>query len=95
MGIISAVFVKLEWVTIIIFCSGGLLLVTAVLGYFYFTFKNPDYLRSEEYHLRKQSLEILGDKDNQLNPNVKEVKYVSSPYSLKGLNDGNIKEHEE
>jgi hypothetical protein len=82
LGVISSVFSKFEWVPIVLFIFAGALFLLAIFGYFYFTFKNPDYLRSEEYHLRKKSLEILGDKDNQLNPNIAEIKYIASPYSL-------------
>ena len=48
--------------------------------YIYFSIKNPDYLRSEDYHLRKQSMEILGDKDNYLPIDAKEIRGIANPY---------------
>jgi hypothetical protein len=69
------------WVTIILFLLGGIFLLIGLTFYIYFAKKNPDYLRSENFQLRKQSIEILGDKDNSLNPNIKEIIYISNPFS--------------
>jgi hypothetical protein len=80
-SIISAIFSHEDWVTVVLFCFAGLLFLIAAFGYFYFTFKNPDYLRSEEYHLRKQSLEILGDKENLLPVDGQNIVDVTNPYS--------------
>jgi glucose uptake protein GlcU len=80
-AVISAVCCLHEWITITLFCFAAVLLFLAAFGYFFFTFKNPDYLRSEEYHLRKQSLEILGDKENLLPVNPQNIVDVSNPYN--------------
>ncbi len=58
---------------------GALPLVGSIIAYGYFMFTNPDYLRSEEYHLKKQSLELLGDKDNILRASASDVVAVSTP----------------
>jgi hypothetical protein len=42
----------------------GILLLTGTIGFFYFAKKAPNYLRSEEYQLKRESHEFLGDKDN-------------------------------
>ena len=82
LAVISGIFCKLDWVTVLLFCFAGLLFLLAGFGYFYFTFTNPDYLRSEQYHLRKQSLEILGDKDNLLPVDAQNIVNVTNPYQL-------------
>lgn len=38
---------------------GGVLFVPTLFGFFYFAFKHPDKLQSEEYRLRQQALAIL------------------------------------
>ena len=37
-----------------------------IFSYIYFLFKNPNYLRSEGYHLRADALRLFGDRDNPL-----------------------------
>ena len=54
-----------------------------VLSYLYLLFTNPDYLRSEEYQLRAQSLKLLGDRDNMLGAKAIDVVSVTNPASNK------------
>ena len=44
-----------------------------IISYMYLLFKNPNYLRSEEYQLKAESLKLLGDKDNKLNAQADHV----------------------
>lgn len=78
-ALISSAVSKYPWVTIVLFSFAALLFVIATFGYLYFTFKNPDYLRSEEYQIKKQSLEILGDKDKLLPIDAKNIVEISNP----------------
>jgi hypothetical protein len=80
LGTISAIFKTTDWVTILLFSVGGLFELIGLIFYFYFSIKNPDYLRSESFQIRKQSIEMLGDKENKLNPNMKNVVYIASPF---------------
>lgn len=88
-AVIHSIFGEYQWVTITLFSFAGLLFIIATFGYFYFTFKNPDYLRSEEYHLKKQSLEILGDKDKLLPFDAKNIVEISNPYQLPETTEDN------
>ena len=81
LGIGAAVFKIYFWIIIILIFCGCLLLLLGLIFYIYFSIKNPDYLRSESFQLKKQSIEILGDKDNTMNPYIGEIKYIASPYS--------------
>lgn len=81
LSVVSGIFCQLKWVTVVLLVFAGVLFAMAVFGYFFFTFKNPDYLRSEEYHLRKQSLEILGDKDKLLPVDGQNIVDITNPYS--------------
>jgi len=78
-ALISSAVSKYPWVTIVFFSFAALLFIIATFGYLYFTFKNPDYLRSEEYQIKKQSLEILGDKDKLLPIDAKNIVEISNP----------------
>ncbi|MFN4247592.1 MAG: hypothetical protein ACK4EY_07700 [Flavipsychrobacter sp.] len=85
LALFSGIFSKYEWVTIVLFCFAGLLFLIALFGYLYFTFKAPDYLRSEEYHLKKQSLEILGDKDKLLPFEAQNIVDITNPFTTNTL----------
>lgn len=79
-GTTSAIFKAQTWVAIFLFSLGGIFLVVGLYFFWYFAKRNPDYLRSEIYQLRKQSLELLGDKDNMGNPNLQDIPLITSPY---------------
>ena len=64
LGIVSAIFTDKDWVTITVFSFSALFIVSGLIAYFYFAFKNPEYLRSENYQLKVYELELLGDNDS-------------------------------
>mgnify|MGYP006899931471 CR=1 FL=1 len=66
MAIGAAMAKVASWIVIVFFCFAGAFLILVIVGYIYFAITRPDYLRSEEYNLKKQSLEYLGNKDNYL-----------------------------
>lgn len=93
LGLISSFTSNHEWVTITFFCFASVLFIPAIFGYFFFSIKNPDYLRSEEFHIKKQSIELLGDKDNYLPVDTKNIVDIANPYTLqidnkKEISDG-------
>lgn len=89
LGTITAIFKTDAWVTITLFAIGCLLLIVGLAFFIYFGVKSPDYLRSETFQLKKQTIELLGDKENTMNPNVKELKFIASPYAEKLELDSN------
>ena len=91
---IASIFTKYEWVLIVLFSFAGLLFLIAGFGYFYFTFKNPDYLRSEQYVLKKQSLEIFGTKENPISINGQNIVDITNPYQLQ-IDENNNKSEEQ
>lgn len=89
-GLISAVSKVNNWITVFLFVIGSIILIFGLIFYAYFAMKNPDFLRSETYQLRKQSLELIGDKDNFNNPNIDNARLIStSPYDLEENNKEN------
>jgi hypothetical protein len=44
-----------------------------IFSYIYLLMVKPNYLRSEEYQLRAEALEILGDKDNSLHADAHNI----------------------
>lgn len=68
-----------EWCLILIAIVLGLVLLLAFVVYIFFMLKNPDYLRSESFQIRKQAIEILGDKDGLLPTDVAQV--INVPYT--------------
>lgn len=87
LGTISSIFSSVSWIMILLFSFGGLFLLMGLFFYCYFSFKNPDYLRSESFQIKKQSIELLGDKENQHNQNLRNVVLIASPYSSKELDE--------
>lgn len=52
----------------------GLIPVSAfIFSYIYLLFKNPEYLRSEEYQLKMNSIRLLGNKDNPLHAEAEDI----------------------
>jgi len=82
-------------ISISILVFAALFLFIGLGFYWYFAIKAPDYLRSETYQLRKQSLELLGDKDNHDNPNLDKIELITSPYDDLSNGDNEKKELDE
>ena len=87
LGAMTAIFQTDNWVIITLFILGGLLLIVGLIFYIYFSITNPDYLRSENFQIKKQTIQMLGDKDNTMNPNIKELKFIASPFSGQTADD--------
>lgn len=68
-----------DWCLILIAIVLGLVLLLAFGVYIFFMLKNPDYLRSESFQIRKQAIEILGDKDGLLPTDVAQI--INVPYT--------------
>ena len=79
--VIITAWLKLpEWLSIVLLCFSGLVLLLLLCSYIGFAIFKPDYLRSESYNLRKQSLSILGDKDNYKCIDMRHVVDIANPY---------------
>ena len=82
LAVISAWIKVPTWITIVVFSIAGIVLLLFVFAYLYFALNNPDYLRSESFHLRMRTLEVLGDKDGGLLPaDPKDIILTSSKVS--------------
>lgn len=79
--IIVSAYLKLpEWLTIVLLWFTGAILVLILLAYIGFAIFRPDYLRSESYNLRKQSLSILGDKENYKQVDMRHLVDIANPF---------------
>jgi len=79
--IIVSAYLKLpEWLTIVFLWFTGAILVLILLAYIGFAIFRPDYLRSESYNLRKQSLSILGDKENYKRVDMRHLVDIANPF---------------
>jgi hypothetical protein len=86
LGTIAAICKATQWVLVALITMGAIFCFFGLGFYWYFSIKKPDYLRSESFQLRKQSIEILGDKDNNANPNLQNIVLITSPYK-KSISD--------
>jgi hypothetical protein len=77
--LIAAIFIKETWVLIVLIIFPGILLLMYVLSHFYCLVKNPDLLRSEEYNIKKQVVEVLGDKENHLLIDSEHLANIANP----------------
>lgn len=79
--LLCAAWLKLyQWILICLVCFEGLLLLLILGAYICFAIYKPDYLRSESYNLRKQSLSILGDKENYKSVDMRNLVDIANPY---------------
>ncbi|HBV01287.1 MAG TPA: hypothetical protein DEF00_02745 [Candidatus Taylorbacteria bacterium] len=61
------------WLSIASFIVALVPVGAFAFSYLFLLFKNPEYLRSEEYQLRMNSMRLLGDKDNPLHANAENI----------------------
>jgi len=80
LAVVGAIFNLKDWILIILFSFAGLLIIVGIIFYIYFALKNPDYLRSETFQLRKQAVEFLGDNERSTNPNIQGIPMVTNPF---------------
>ena len=78
--LIGGIFISQLWILIFLASVVGLILITIIVSYFYCLFTNPDLLRSEDYNIRKQSIEVLGDRDNYLPIDSRHLASIANPY---------------
>ena len=63
-----------------IFCIIGLIpVILFSISYLYFMFTNPNFLRSEDFQLKAESLKLLGDKDNPLQAEASDIVAINNP----------------
>ena len=86
LGTLCAICRTESWVIIFLFSAGSLMWIAGLIGYRFFAKNNPDYLRSEEYQIKSIIAEKIGDKDNQFNPNIKEMVEMVKPQEIKLIN---------
>lgn len=79
----SSCFDVKNWCLILMAVIIILTFFLTVTVYIYFMVKKPDYLRSESFHIRKQAIEMLGDKDGLLPTNVDKV--INVPYTSENV----------
>ena len=78
--LVGGVYLQIKYLCLILIAIVlGLVLLLAFGVYIFFMLKNPDYLRSESFQIRKQAIEILGDKDGLLPTDVAQV--INVPYT--------------
>ena len=77
--VVAAIFVKEGWVLIVLACILGLLFIMYAISHFYCLFKNPDLLRSEEFNIKKQIVEVMGDKDNHQLIDTEHLASIANP----------------
>lgn len=83
--VIAAIFVKTIWVLIVLACMLGLLFFMYAISHFYCLFKNPDLLRSEEFNIKKQIVEVMGDKDNHQLIDTEHLASIANPNPYLGV----------
>ena len=79
--IVGAAWLELYlWIIVCLVCFEGLVLLLILGAYICFALYKPDYLRSESYNLRKQSLSILGDKENYKRVDMRHLVDIANPF---------------
>ena len=84
-SLIAAIFVKETWALIVMLCFPGVLLLMYIISHFYCLLKDPDLLRSEEFNIKKQIVEVMGDKDNHQLIDTEHLASIANPNPYLGL----------
>lgn len=90
LGVVLAIFSDKDFLIYIMFVFAGLFFLIGILFFSYFAIKKPDFLRSETYQTKKQALELLGDSENSLNKNLRNVHLITSPQQESTKVNGNL-----
>jgi hypothetical protein len=61
---------------------GCIPLLIAAFSYIYLLLQNPDYLRSEDFHIQKYSMELLGEKGSEFDATAEHIVSISKPTRL-------------
>lgn len=77
--IAGAYFLHQEVLQIVLIALVVILVLSVPFCFVYFMLAKPDYLRSEEYQIKKQSLEMFGAKDNELAARADHVALIANP----------------
>ena len=83
---ILATFVS-GWMSIAFFVVALIPIVLFLGSYVYMLFKNPKLLRSEDFHLRAEAMELFGDKDNPMDADANHVIAVITNPTLPAPNE--------
>ena len=94
-GVLSSVFSKQEWVTIVIISVSVFFILFGSVFYGYFAIKHPEFLRSETFQTQKQAMELLGDNKNSNNKNLNNIPLVTNPKAANTGNDNPLKKNYE
>ncbi|TGL45975.1 hypothetical protein [Leptospira perdikensis] len=78
------VIINTLWLQIFFVCIGGLPILIAIFSYIYFMFTSPDYLRSEEFHIKKYATEMIGAKGQEFSANADHLVSIANPFLLEG-----------
>ena len=73
--------------SIYFFIIACLPLIAFLISYLFLLFKNPKYLRSEEYQLRAEAMDMIGDKDNPFHSEAQDIISVIHNPMLPALKD--------
>lgn len=84
-SLIAAIFVKETWALIVLLCFPGVLLLMYIISHFYCLLKDPDLLRSEEFNIKKQIVEVMGDKDNHQLIDTEHLASIANPNPYLGF----------
>lgn len=75
----AACITKSEFLSYAFFILGSLPILYALYAYHHLMTKNPDYLRSEEFHIKKMASEMIGTKGKQFFPMAGHIVDIASP----------------
>jgi len=92
---VAAYFIETLWVLIVIAIAPCALLFLFIGSYIYCLLRNPDLLRSEEYNIKKQVIEVLGDKENYLPVDAEHLASIANPNPYVGLIEDKEDDHEQ
>ncbi|HEU0081041.1 MAG TPA: hypothetical protein VFQ72_03385 [Candidatus Paceibacterota bacterium] len=78
----AAIFCIELWLKIVFLAIGLIPVILSIVAYLYFMLTKPEYLRSEEFQIKKHFIDALGDKDHTLDKNAELLAGIANPLLL-------------
>jgi hypothetical protein len=72
-----------NWLIIMLIVLAYFPVLVAIFAFLYLLFKNPDKLQSEDYQIRKQSLELIQEKGHRFPVNPVSIEVIPNPEHLR------------
>ena len=74
-----SLFTNVMWLSVVLVSLGGIVIVNAIIAFWYVLLRAPALLRSEDHQIRRAAIEMLGEKGAEFLPLAGYVASIAKP----------------